>query len=84
MNDYTLNIDYLIREFKKATDFIINDRDTWDTPGIAAWHQRQQYVGVMLIATGHTVNYKTGGVTYTRKPSTKINNEEPTPTVGDS
>lgn len=64
--DYSLNIPYLIREFKEAVTLIENDRETYKTPGIVGWKIRRDAIALMLIATGHRVDYETGKVEYIR------------------
>lgn len=68
--DFSLNIPHLIKEFKDET-LIINADPKNTTPGIIGRKLRQYWLGDMLLATGHTINYSSGKVEYTRVPKLK-------------
>lgn len=65
--DFSLNIPYLITQFKECATVVNNDRETLKTPGIIGWKMRMQTIGILLLSTGHTINYDTGNVVHTRK-----------------
>lgn len=67
MNDYSLNIPWLIRQFQDETK-IINADPEMETPGIFWRRYRRDWLSDILVATGHKVYYKTGKVEHIRKP----------------
>lgn len=65
-NNYSLNIAHLKKEFLKDSIVIAADPE-YKTKGAMHRKYRQSYIGDLLIATGHTVEWGTGKATYTRK-----------------
>lgn len=68
--DFSINVPHLIKQFKEET-IIINADPKNTTPGIMGRKLRQYWLGDMLLMTGHTINYNTGKVEYTRVPKSK-------------
>ena len=66
MNDYSINIKWVIRQFKDETNIINADTER-QTRGIYSRYYRQRSLGDLLVATGHEVNYSSGEVRYVRE-----------------
>ena len=65
--DYSINPAWLKQEFHKE-DLIIRADPKNQTPGIMGRKLRREWLGDLLVATGHTVDFKTGKIKFTRRP----------------